>query len=74
MKGYNFDDYPDVLTVAEMKTLLRIGTTKAYELTKLKGFPVVELGGKKLIPKESLRKWLEEQAQQEKRYLRVVGK
>ena len=70
----NFDDYPDVLTVAEMKTLLRIGTTKAYELTKLKGFPAIEIGGRILIPKKSLEKWLEKQAQQEKRYLRVLAK
>lgn len=69
-----FDNLPDVLTVKELKQALRIGTTKAYELTKLKGFPAIEIGGRILIPKKSLEKWLEEQAHQEKRYLHAVGR
>jgi len=68
-----FDNLPDVLTVKELKQVLRIGSTKAYELTNLAGFPVVKIGGRKLIPKKSLEKWLEEQAQQEKPHLRVVA-
>ena len=45
-------------TVKEMAQGLGIGVNKAYELTRLKGFPVLKLGKRTLIPVKELKNWI----------------
>jgi excisionase family DNA binding protein len=52
------DDYPDFLTVDEAAEILRIGRSRAYELTKMwretggaQGIAVVQLGRQLRVPK-----------------------
>ena len=49
------------LTVKEMAALLGISYKSANELTHRENFPVVNLGRKKIIPREGLERWLLEQ-------------
>lgn len=57
----NFNDFPDIMTVRDLKKLLGIGINKAYELTKYKGFPAIHIGRKIIIPKKQLIQWIENQ-------------
>lgn len=49
------------LTVRELADYLGIGYSTANEMTWIEGFPVVQLGRKKLIPKAALDEWLMQQ-------------
>lgn len=54
------DNFPEVMTVKQLAKFLQIGRGKAYELTKLPGFPAVYLGKRGTrIPKQLLLRWLE---------------
>lgn len=55
-----------VYTVAEMAAVLKMGMNRALDLVKTPGFPAIRNGRTWLIPKEPLKKWLEEQARGEK--------
>ena len=50
------------MNVKEMAELLGISKPKAYDLTEIKGFPVIRLGKRKIIPVESFHAWLKENA------------
>lgn len=63
-----------LITVEELKDYLGIGTTNAYEICNMKDFPCVKLGRRRVIPKKELREWLAKQAQEEKHYVRVIGR
>ena len=47
----------------EAAAALGIGNNAIYELCNRSGFPVIQLGNKKLIPVDGLRRWLEEQTE-----------
>ena len=49
---------PLLYTVEDLRMLLNIGRSKAYELVNMKGFPVVTLGRRKLIHVGELNDWL----------------
>lgn len=51
-------DYPDMLTVAELQELLRIGQRQAYELCKEYDFPSIRIGNSIRIPKQALLEWI----------------
>jgi excisionase family DNA binding protein len=51
-----------VLTVVELAQYLKIGRSKAYELTRESGFPVVRIGKQLRIPEQALVRWLEQRA------------
>lgn len=60
-----FDDLPDVLTVDEAASVLRIGRSTAYELVHLyfetagsDGIPAIRLGSRIRVLKEPLRELL----------------
>lgn len=57
---------PQKLTysVAEAAEALGVSKTIMYQLIRTKGFPVISIGNKRLIPIESFKRWVEEQAQQ----------
>lgn len=50
------------MTVQEMATQLGISKPKAYELTRIKGFPVLRLGRRVIIPVEAFHRWMDEQS------------
>lgn len=47
-------------TVPECAEILRISKRRAYQIVKIKGFPVCRIGKKILINKNGLEKWLTE--------------
>lgn len=49
-----------VYSVSEVATMLGISKSYAYELVKKKELPVLELGNRKVIPKNSLEEWIQE--------------
>ena len=51
-----------VYTVFELADALKIGINKAYKLVRTPGFPVIKNGQNYLVPKDSLKEWLKEQA------------
>ena len=56
---------PQKLTysVAEAAEALGVSKSKMYEIIKIKGFPVIVVGNRRLIPIKSLERWIDEQAQ-----------
>lgn len=53
-----FDNYPDVVTVKEMQTMLRIGRKVAYDLVHNGTIPSVRIGTSYLITKKSIENFL----------------
>jgi excisionase family DNA binding protein len=49
------------LNVQELASALGISRPKAYELVRQPGFPVIHVGTRILIPKDSLMNWLHAQ-------------
>lgn len=49
-----------VYTVQEVAALLRISKSYAYQLVKEKKLPIIDMGKRKLIPKDALEKWLQD--------------
>lgn len=49
-----------VYTVPEAAELLGISKSYAYELVKEKKIPVLDLGKRKVIPKNSLEEWIQQ--------------
>lgn len=49
------------LTVREMAEMLGVSYNTANQLTWRENFPVIQIGRKKLIPREALDAWLLEQ-------------
>lgn len=49
-----FDNYADVMTVDELKEVLRIGRNAAYELIKNGSIKHIRVGKKILIPKQNV--------------------
>lgn len=53
---------PEILDVRDLKEYLRTGWNNAYALCRRKDFPAIRIGRTYRIPRESFRKWLEQQA------------
>lgn len=54
-----FNTYPDVLTVAQVASALRIGKNKAYELINSRVIGSKRIGRKILVPKSCLVDYIE---------------
>jgi excisionase family DNA binding protein len=55
----NFDELPMVLSVAQASEVLGISTVSMYKLIeKDNTFPVLILGRRKVVPKEQLKDWI----------------
>lgn len=50
-------------SVAEAAAVLGVSTSNMYQIIKIKGFPVIVIGKRRLIPIKSLERWVVEQAQ-----------
>lgn len=53
-----FDNYPDVVTVKEMQTMLRIGRSTAYKLIGDGVIPSVRISSSYLITKKNIEKFM----------------
>lgn len=70
------DEYPDVLTVADIQKILRIGRCTAYELIHTPDFPTKKVGRAIRIPKMLFIEWLENcwQNTDRQQHLKLVKK
>ena len=50
------------VTMDEMAKIVGVRRATAYELIHKEGFPTVRIGRRIVIPLDSLKRWLEEQA------------
>lgn len=56
----DFDELPVMLSVSQAAEALGISTVSLYKLiNKDNSFPVIEMGRRKVIPKEHLKKWID---------------
>ncbi|MGE6313443.1 DNA-binding protein [Bacillus mycoides] len=56
------NDYPIMLNVDHIKEILGIAQRTAYDIMDQKGFPLVRLGRKKVVPRDAFFNWLERSA------------
>lgn len=47
----SYDELPLMLSVQEIAKVLGISKTSAYELVRSKGFPVLKIGSRMVVPK-----------------------
>ena len=55
-----YDELPLFLNAEIVAKLLGISPSSAYELMHEKGFPVLKIGNRMVVPKEKVRAWVEE--------------
>ena len=53
------DNYPDVLTINDVMSILHIGRSKTYEMLKTNVIPNIRIGKKFVIPKKAMIDFLE---------------
>ena len=58
-KAITYNDYPDVLTVREVQSYLRLGRNATYDALQSGAIRSVRIGQKFLIPKAALREFLD---------------
>lgn len=56
----SYDELPLFLNAEIVAKLLGISPSSGYELMHEKGFPVLRIGNRMIVPKEKFRKWVEE--------------
>ena len=56
----SYDELPLFLNTEMVAKLLGISPSSAYELMHEKGFPVLRIGNRMVVPKEKFRAWVEE--------------
>jgi excisionase family DNA binding protein len=59
---HDLDALPAVLTVEQVRAVLRISRGTAYELVHSRGFPNIQIGRSIRVPKAAFIKWMAEQA------------
>lgn len=58
----SFDQLPIMMSAKTVATALGISESKAYEIFRSKGFPVIVLGRRKIVAKDKLIEWLNKKA------------
>ena len=56
----SYDELPLFLNAETVAKLLGISPSSVYELMHEKGFPVLKIGSRLVVPKEKFRAWVEE--------------
>ena len=56
----SYDELPLFLNAEMVAKLLGISTSSSYELMHEKGFPVLKVGSRLVVPKERFRQWVED--------------
>lgn len=49
------------MTIPEAAQMLGISKNLMYPLTRSKGFPVIEIGTRRLVPVKAFQRWVEQQ-------------
>ena len=57
----SYEELPLFLNAQMVAKLLGISPSSSYELMNEKGFPVLRVGNRLVVPKEKFRQWVEEQ-------------
>ena len=52
-------NYPDVLTAKHLQEILHISRAYSYNLLHRADFPTLHVGGRKMVTKSNLLKWME---------------
>lgn len=55
---HDISGMPYLLTVNEVRKILRCGKSKVYDLAKEKDFPAIWLGGDIRIHRDNLKEWI----------------
>ena len=55
----SFDDLPLFLNAETAAAVLGVSISSMYELMHEKGFPVLKIGSRLVVPKERLQAWVE---------------
>ena len=66
MKESSYKDYnelPLFLNVEMVGKLRGVSPSSAYELMHEKGFPVLKIGNRLVVPKDKFRRWVEDHTQ-----------
>ncbi|MEC1778327.1 helix-turn-helix domain-containing protein [Schinkia azotoformans] len=58
MENIEYYEYPELLDVKDIQSILQIGRRQAYELVNSNVFHSVKFGRRIKIPKQSFFKWL----------------
>jgi excisionase family DNA binding protein len=59
----NYDQLPLALSADEVAQVLGISRAGAYTLMHSKGFPVLQVGKRLIVPKDKLLSWIENQVE-----------
>ena len=54
----SYDDLPLFLNAELIAKVLGVALSSAYELMHDKGFPVIRVGNRLIVPKEKFREWV----------------
>ena len=57
----NYEDLPLFLNAELLAKVLGVAVSSAYELMHEKGFPSVRIGKRFIVPREDLKRWMDEQ-------------
>ena len=57
----NYDDLPLFLNAEKLAKVLGVSISSAYELMHEKGFPSVRIGKRFIVPRDDLKRWMDEQ-------------
>ena len=57
----NYDDLPLFLNAEMVAKVLGVSISSAYELMHEKDFPSVRIGKRFIVPRDDLKRWMEEQ-------------
>jgi len=55
-----YSELPTVLNANQLAKTLGISRAGAYNLLASRGFPTLQIGNRKLVPKEKLIRWIDE--------------
>lgn len=56
----SYDELPLFMSAKDVSDIFGISAAGAYALMHEKGFPVLQLGKRMVVPKEKFRKWVED--------------
>ena len=62
-KYQSYEDLPLFLNAELLAKVLGVGISSAYELMHEKGFPSVRIGKRFIVPRDDLKRWMEEQVE-----------
>ena len=62
-----FSDLPDIIDAKILAETLSISKSGAYSLMNEPGFPVLKIGGRKLVTKPDLIRWIQTQTEGNKK-------